>query len=58
MNSAGIYVNMINNFAVDFLVDMGAEVTVLLISYAKHICPQYSTRAKRATGVGGDMRQI
>ena len=46
---------MVNNVAVDFFVD-SAEVTVLSISYAKHICPQYTGKKMRATGVGG--RQI
>jgi predicted aspartyl protease len=61
MKSDGIYVNMmVDNFAVNFFfIDTGAEVTVLPISYAKHICPQYTGMKIRATGVGGktDMKQ-
>ena len=54
MKSDGIYVNMmVNNFAVDVLVDTGAEVTVLPTSYAKHICPQYTGKKMGATGVEG-----
>jgi predicted aspartyl protease len=60
MKSDGIYVNMmVNNFAVDFLVDTGPEVTVLPISYAKHICPHYTGKKMGGNRSGGktDMKQ-
>ena len=55
----GIYGNMmVNNFAVDFLVDTGPEVTILPISYARHVRPQYTGKKMRATGIGGDIYEI
>ena len=52
---------LVNNFAVDFSVDTGAEVTALPTSYAKHIFTEYTGKKMRATRGGGlgetDMKQ-